>query len=266
MIGQGIEPNQTKQALKQGQPVLGTSVSLNVSPLIAEVLATAGFDYVLVDMEHTAVSMDTAAGLMSVAKHCGMTPLVRLPKDQFWMIQQALDSGAQGIYMPHVDHPAQAESIRRYAKYPPEGERGFLSRGPHTGFRRLKDPDWMYDSNQECLVVIMVESRTSVDNIDAILDTGAVDAVVVGPGDLSLSYGKPGQFSCPEVVEATHRVIASCKRHEVAAGTAVGTIEATLEWTRAGAQFFVVSTDLYMLLDVASAFVSGFQAKYGSSR
>lgn len=262
----GILPNQTKNALKKGNPVLGTSISLNVSPLMAEVLASARFDYVLVDMEHTAVSMDSASGLMAVARHCGMTPLVRLPRDQFWMIQHALDSGAQGIYMPHVDRPAQAESIRRYAKYPPEGERGFLSRGPHTGFWRLPDPDWMYDANRECLVVIMVESRQSVENIDSILATDAVDAVVVGPGDLSLSYGKPGQFSCPEVIEATHQVITSCKRHGVAAGTAVGTIEAALEWTRAGAQFFVVNTDLYFLLDATSAFVSGFRAKHNNSQ
>lgn len=232
-------------------------MSLNVSPLMAEVMAAAGFDFLLIDLEHTAVSLETAAGLMAVATGRGVTPLVRLPADGFELIQRAMDSGSQGIFMPHVDRREQAERIQHFAMYPPRGHRGYLSRGPHTGFRRVEDPNWLQNANTECLIMMMVESQQSIRNLEAILEVGIIDAVVMGPGDLSVSFGKPGQFACPEVIEATHHVITTCRQHGVASGTAVGTMDDAVKWARAGAQVLIVSTDLYFLLDATTTFVRG---------
>jgi 4-hydroxy-2-oxoheptanedioate aldolase len=161
--------------------------------------------------------------------------------------------------MPHVDRRDQAELIKQFTMYPPEGHRGYLSRGPHTGFRRLEEPTWLHEANRECSIVMMVESQLSIQNLDAILDVGIIDTVVVGPGDLSVSFGKPGQFACPEVLEAAHHVIATCKRRGVASGIAVGTAEDAAKWARAGAQFLIVSTDLYFLLDAMTAMVRGIR-------
>jgi 2-keto-3-deoxy-L-rhamnonate aldolase RhmA len=203
-----------RERLRAGRTLLGTMVT-RPTAATAEILAATGFDWLFVDAEHGALeTRELAAILQAVSDKVAC--IVRVPAADEVAIKKALDLGAAGIIVPRIDTPEQAADVVRFARYAPEGARGVgLARAHGYGF---KFKEYVENANAQIAVIVQAEHASAVDNIEAIARVPGVDAVLLGPYDLSASLGKMGQVDDPAVVAAIARVTAACR----AAGMPLG--------------------------------------------
>jgi 2-keto-3-deoxy-L-rhamnonate aldolase RhmA len=242
--------NPVRKALLERTLTVGTWVQIG-HPAVVEVLAGLGFDWLCADAEHTDIGPAEFAAFARGLHGRGPVPLVRVRENDTLAIRQMLDLGAQGVIVPLVNSAAEAEAAVRAAKYPPRGVRGFaFHRGNDWG---AEFADYAAHANEGVAVVVMIESRQAVEDIDAILAVDGVDGVFIGPYDLSGSYGMPGRTADPVVRDACSRVVAACRNAGTAAGIHVvlptrESIERTLA---EGFTFVAVGVDTVFLRDAA---------------
>ena len=199
--------NPVRQALLERRLTLGTWIQAG-HPVVSEVLAEAGFDWIAADMEHTDIDNASFANLARGMHGRGVVPMARVKENDTIAIRQVLDMGAQGVIVPLVHTADDAERAVAAAKFPPRGVRGY-------SFTRTNDWGKDFDAyaasaNEDVAVVAMIESKEGVHNIDAILDIDGIDGVFIGPYDLSGSYGVPGQTSHTDVVAGCEAVVKAC--------------------------------------------------------
>jgi len=226
--------NPVKKALKAGKPVYGTMVVDWRSPGIAQILAGAGFDFLFIDMEHSPFSTETMAEIIRAARLCGITPLVRTSDDAYFLLSRALDAGAQGLMVPRVETAEQAEAIIQSVKYPPEGKRGCALSMAHTDYGAVERKEYVSRANEELLLILQIESRAAVENISEVASVRGFDAFVIGPNDLSLSYGLLGETKHPTVVGAIERVLDTALERGLHCGIHVGDVEELVKWREKG--------------------------------
>lgn len=197
-----------------GGTAIGAWVLLR-DPLIAEAAARAGFDYVVVDLQHGLNSFDSLEGMVQAIVLGGSTPLVRVPWHDHWMIGRALDAGAQGVIVPMVNDAEQARRVADACRYAPVGTRSI---GPIAVGTRV--PDYSSTANDRVLCIVMIETAEALANIDEITSVPGVDATYIGPSDLSLSLGLvPGADNPdPKFQDALVRIAQSSVAHGVVAG------------------------------------------------
>jgi 2-dehydro-3-deoxyglucarate aldolase/4-hydroxy-2-oxoheptanedioate aldolase len=198
--------HQFRSKLLAGDLLVGPVVTLP-APEVAEILAAAGFDWLFVDAEHAPLGMrDVQALLQAAGFHCPC--LVRVPAGEEAWIKKALDTGAAGLIIPQVHSPEQAERVVSLCKYPPQGARGVgVARAQGYGSRF---GEYVATANEQLTVVVQAESAEAVRNIGAIARVPGVDAILVGPYDLSASLGKPGELADPDVRGAIAAVRDAC--------------------------------------------------------
>jgi 4-hydroxy-2-oxoheptanedioate aldolase len=247
-----LKPNNAKHALKQGQVVFGTMVTAIRSPQVAEILASAGFDFFVVDTEHNYFDMAQLADMMTVARADDIVPLVRVPDTLYHLMARPLDCGAMGLVCPRVETREQVETIVRCTKYQPEGERGASLSNIHTASRKVDHLEYMRWANDETLIVIQIESKRAVDNIEELVSVPGVDATWIGPFDLSQSLGLVGKWDSPELLACYDRVIAACDRHGVAPGIHLKDAASLGHWVSKGMRLATYSTDSGLLMDAAA--------------
>lgn len=206
-----------KRRLAAGEATVGTWVTLG-HPSVAEVLAAAGFDWLVIDMEHSVIGLREAQDLLRAAEAHGVPGLVRLPSNDPVVIKRVMDAGAAGVMVPMVNSAADAAAAVSAVRYPPRGSRGVgLARaqgyGAHGAFAAYRD-----GLDDTAVVVVMIEHVDAVAAIDEILAVDGVDAFIVGPYDLSGSLGLPGALDDPRVTAALATVHAAGRRHGVPGG------------------------------------------------
>jgi 2-dehydro-3-deoxyglucarate aldolase len=203
-----------RQRLLAGELLVGTLVTLP-TPEVAEILAGLGFDWLFIDGEHAPIgARDAQALLQAAGPDCPC--LIRVPTgDQEW-IKKALDIGAAGVIVPQVHSAEQAEQVVRLCKYPPEGSRGVGVARAHGYGRRFTE--YLATANDQVAVVIQAESAEAVSNIDSIVQVPGIDAVLIGPYDLSSSLGKAGQVDDPMVTGAIAAIRESCQQAGIKLG------------------------------------------------
>ena len=248
--------NIVKQKLINNQVSIGTWTMLGHT-IVTEILANAGFDWVALDMEHGVINFAQVASHCQVLEGKGVVPLCRLPSIQPEYFKWALDAGAKGVIVPWVRSVEDVERSVSYAKYAPEGVRGVALTRVH-GFGNSFD-DYVQYANQETLVVIMIEHIDAVNEIENILDVPGVDAVFIGPYDLSCSMKLIGQLHHPEVETACSRVLDSAIRKGVAAGLHIvepdnGELEKRIS---DGYTFIALGMDVTMLNSASRRLLNG---------
>ena len=199
--------------LRNGDLLIGTLLSLP-SPEIAEMMANTGFDWLFIDAEHGAFNPQQAQSMVQAASPCPC--VIRVPSgDEVW-IKKALDIGVDGIIVPQVHIAAQAESIVKRCKYSPEGTRGVgIGRAHKYG---IEFEQYIQNANREVAVILQAESQEAIDNIDSIVNIKGVDAILIGPYDLSARLGKIGQVTDPVVLNAIDEIAESCQEAGVKLG------------------------------------------------
>jgi len=242
-----MQNNALRATLAQGKPVFGTMLQELRSPAVPIIMANLGFDFLFIDMEHGAYSMETVADLLKVIRLTGLCPLVRVPSDEYHLIARVLDAGAQGIMVPRVETREQVERIVRYCKYPPQGDRGCSVMKGHNDYRKGDMLEFTRTANRENLTIIQIERRRAIDDIEALVSVPGVDVALVGPNDLALSYGVPEDVSAPLLVEAMQKVVDACRKHGRWSGMHVGNVEVLETWMARGMQVITYWTDIDML-------------------
>ena len=206
--------NAVLKKFREGRPSLGTFTAVG-NPLAVESLRYTGLDYVIVDTEHTPAGIESAAAQIAAAQGAGLTALARANEISRTAVLRLLDVGAQGVVVPCVETVEEVRELVQYAKYTPLGNRGFCpTRDGGWGYapHAASIPDYMETCNQETLLP-QCETAGCLEHIEEITAMDGVDGIFVGPFDLSIALGRPGEFDAPEVHEAILRVQAACRRH-----------------------------------------------------
>lgn len=240
-----------KQRITENGAVVGSWIN-SASPIIAELMATVGFDFLTVDVEHSAVDLVQAQALFQAMRSGSpqCAPLVRLAGNNYSETKRFLDAGAAGGIAPFINTADQAYELIRAVKYPPLGMRGVgFCRANNYG---LQLQQAVAAANDDTFVCVQIEHIEAVSNIDEILTVPGVDAAIIGPYDLSASMGLTAQFDHPDVISAINLIGEACKRHQVIAGIHVvqpDTADAVRRY-REGYRFIAYSLDITMLMNV----------------
>jgi 2-keto-3-deoxy-L-rhamnonate aldolase RhmA len=240
-------PGRLRARMQAGEVVLGPLLFDLATPGVAVTLADVGFDFALFDLEHAPLDASAVAAFTLAARQAGLATLVKLPDLERSAVQRFLDYGAAGIQIPHVESPDDAARLARWARYPPDGERGQVFGLGTTGFRSVDRDGYVRAANDEVLLIAMIETRHGVEHVDEILDAGGANAVFIGTGDLSSSYGVPGQMTHATVLEAAGRVVAACRARGIPTAINAEDPETARYWIERGVSMIAYSSDLGML-------------------
>jgi 2-keto-3-deoxy-L-rhamnonate aldolase RhmA len=193
--------------------------------------------------------LDIAVQISGAALSAGITPLVRVPSGQYSMATRALDGGALGIVMPHVDTADEAKAVVGHLKYPPLGHRSVAGPQPFLGYRPVPVGEAARTMNAETLIVVMLETPQAIANADVIAAVPGIDVLLIGTNDLAMEMGIPGQFDHPEIERAYERVIAACRRHNKAPGMGgVYTEELLAKYVDLGMRMILSGNDLSLIV------------------
>ena len=216
-------------------------------PSIAETFAFAGFDFIAIDMEHSTISLEQAQRIIAATQSENVPCLPRPVSHSNDWIKPLLESGADGLIVQMVNTTEELNALCGHIKYPPEGCRSFgVNRAQKYGF---SFDEYVKKWNETSVFIIQVESRQAVENIDQLLKNPHVDAVMVGPYDISGSYGVPGQVEHPKVVEASKKVILACEKAGISCGTQLADVsEAGINRLfDMGYTYAILGSDLFVL-------------------
>ncbi|HUA87428.1 MAG TPA: aldolase/citrate lyase family protein [Bryobacteraceae bacterium] len=245
-----------KAALKQGQLQLGCGFGQIRSVEVAKILAAAGFDWTFIDAEHGNFGIETLYELCHAAGLAGLSPIVRVADMQYALVARALDCGADGVIFPRVESPELLERAVSWTKFPPVGVRG-MGLGPqHFEYERVTVPQAIDHLNAHTMVVLQIETQRAVDAREELLAIPGIDAVLIGPVDLSISLGVPGNFEHPKMVEAMEKIRDSCLAHGVAPGTQTRTLSLAKFWRERGVIFLGNGNETGFLLAKATEVVN----------
>lgn len=256
-----------KQKLRRGEATLGSWMSM-AHPSIAEILGRAGYEWVVVETEHTAIDNSETLRMLMAIEGAGCLPLVRLAWNDPIQAKAVLDSGAAGVLVPMVNTAADARLAVDSVKYPPLGKRGVglaRAQGYGQGFK-----EYVRDANDGTLLIVQIEHIEAVQNLESILDVPGIDGTFIGPYDLSMSMGIPGQLDHPRVQEAKRKVLEATLRRGLVAGihlvhptTAAGDLRRCIA---DGYRFIALGTDILFLGDSARSLAAEAHAIAGGKR
>ena len=257
-----MRTNHVREKLKAGQPTVGCFLGMG-SPNVAEQMACAGFDYIVIEMEHNGMDMAEVQHMLMAVNASDAVPIVRIPSSDPVFIQRSLDIGALGIIVPLLRSPDQARQVVRATRYPPEGNRGF---GPLRASRYTLDyPDYLARANHNILVAFLLETREAMESLEEITAVPGVDALFLGLWDLYLNYGvSPFEMPHPEMDELVERAIRVCAASGVALGIGAATPEDLVRWRDRGLTFLGYGPDYMLLANAARAGIDAFRAKPGA--
>ena len=244
-----------KERLRRAEVTIGSWITIG-NEIIAEIMARQGFDWLVIDMEHSAIDLSQTQNLARIIAAAGCTPLVRVPENDPVIIKRVMDTGAHGVIVPMVNTKAEAQRAVGAVYYPPRGSRGVgLARAQGYGTRFEAYKEWL---TREAVVIVQVEHIDAVKNLKEILTVPNIDGFMVGPYDLSGSMGFPGEFDRPELKGCIRDILTLAKDSRITAGFHVippDVKEVALRISQ-GYRFIAVSLDTLILQRAAEGLVS----------
>ena len=213
---------------------------------IAEIVAGAGMDYLLIDAEHSPLSLESVQAQLRALAGYDSIPVVRIPENNTTLIKQYLDLGAQSLIIPMIFTPDDARKAAAAVAYPPEGVRGIGSALARSGAWG-RYPDYLTTARDTITLTIQIETAEALGHLDEILAVKGIDGIFIGPSDLSASMGYTGQQNHPEVVAAAKKVIAKAKDAGLFAGVNAFNPDQAQDYVEAGADFVNVGADVALL-------------------
>jgi 4-hydroxy-2-oxoheptanedioate aldolase len=251
-----LPQNPFKRALKAGRPQIGLWSSLS-SNYTVEVIAGAGFDWLLLDCEHSPNDLENLLTQLQAAAPYPTHCVVRVPWNDMVTIKRVLDIGAQSVLVPYVSTRAEAESAVAYTRYPPGGARGVAGTTRATRFGRIKD--YAKRAQEEICLLVQVETQSALDSIEAICAVDGIDGVFIGPADLHASLGHPGELAHPAVKPLIDEAIRRIRKCGKAPGILTPNETDARHWLECGALFVAVGADVGILARGAEALAAKFK-------
>jgi len=255
--------NHTRERLAKGEVVYGCGLQVYRSSEIPRALAIAGFDYVFIDMEHGSYNLETVHDMIVASNQAGITPIVRVGELQYTLCARLLDQGAQGIILPRVEDPGILEEALSWLRFPPAGKRGYGVNATLIDYEPRSFPEIVEHQNLNTLAVVQFETVTAMERADELLSLKGVDVVMVGPADLSISLGVPGQFDHPLMTETIGKLIEKCNQHHVVPGIQTRSVAMARQWVERGMRFVGVAAEHVLLLEKARETVAQLRQDTG---
>ena len=207
-----MRPNPLRARLAAGKIAVGVSQSHMPSGEIPRMCAAAGLDWIFIDSEHGPFTQETLRELIQATLQTAVAPVVRVPDFQYDLVARALDSGAEGVIFPRTESVEQLERAVSWTKFPPVGIRGFGLGAPAVGYDPAGFTEIIEHYNRETLVIAQIESQRGLDIVDELAAVEGLDSLLVGPADMSISLGVPGQWDSPKLLAGIDRVVAACEK------------------------------------------------------
>ena len=257
--------NRIKECMGRGEVALCMASRLARTADLGMIADACGFDGFYIDIEHSSISIDTAAQICTAALPVGVTPMVRVPGHDFDLAARLLDSGALGIICPQVDTAAQAEAMVAACKFPPLGHRSVAGTGPLQGYHATPLGEVNAQGNALTLCVPMLETQTGIDNADAIAAVPGIDMLLVGSNDLSTEIGIPGELRHPKIRAAFEVTAKACKTRgkQLGVGGVRGDHALTADLVKLGARFIIAGLDTGYLMQAARADAAAIRKAIG---
>jgi 4-hydroxy-2-oxoheptanedioate aldolase len=248
-----MRENSIKKALVEGQVVIGGSVSQLKGVVIPQLYASAGLEFIYIDMQHSGYTVGDALELAVGARAAGIDNFVRVPSPDPSLITRLLDSGVQGVMIPDLKTPDEVVQVVKAVKYPPEGTRSIVLRRMHTDFQKLDAVEMTRRSNEQTLIIIQIENKSALDRVEEIAKIEGVDVLFMGPNDLAESLGHLGQTDHPEVLSAIEKVIDTCLEAGIFFGmTLPPNLRNAEKWLKRGLRLVSYSNDIELIVGGAS--------------
>lgn len=252
-----LPQNGFKRALKAGKPQIGLWSSLS-SNYTVEVIAGAGFDWIVLDTEHSPADLENLLTQLQAAAPYPAMPVVRVPWNDMVNVKRVLDIGAQSLLVPYVCDAEEARAAVAATRYPPAGVRGVAGTTRATRFGRIKD--YAKRAHEELCVLVQVETEAALANIEAICAIEGVDGVFIGPADLHASMGYPGEVANPKVKPVIDQAIRRIRKAGKAPGILTPNEADARHWLECGALFVAVGADVGILARGAEALAAKFKS------
>jgi 2-dehydro-3-deoxyglucarate aldolase/4-hydroxy-2-oxoheptanedioate aldolase len=254
-----MQTNTTRERLSRGEAVFGCGLQTYRSPEIARTFAVAGFDYVFIDLEHSSFDLQTAHDMIKASLDSGITPICRVGELAYSLVARLLDSGAQGIILPRVEDPAILKEALSWMRFPPVGKRGYGVNPTMIRYEARSFPEIIEHQNLNTLAVVQFETRTAMERADELLSIPGMNIAMVGPADLSISLGVPGQFDHPTMVSTIDALIEKCNRHGVVPGIQTRSLAMSRFWAERGMRFIGTAAEHALLLEKAKETVAALK-------
>ncbi len=239
------------------QPPVGTWI-MSASPIVAEAIGCAGFEWGVIDMEHTPLDLMNVVNMLQAVAGTALTPVVRVPWNDTVGIKRVLDAGAQTLLVPFVQDAEEARAAVAACRYPPEGLRGMAGMSRASRFGTA--PNFFANANRDIGVIVQLETEASIERVDEIASVDGIDALFVGPGDLSGTMGFAGQLTHPDVLALTRKAVQRAKALGKPIGTVGGTPEVVALYREIGFDFIAIASDLGLLMRAAQAALHAVRA------
>lgn len=242
-----MKVNRVKQTICSSGKAIGTMLFEFATGGIARIVAEAGADFIVIDMEHTGWSVETVGRLIATSRSTELVPIVRVPATEYHFIARALDAGAMGVMVPMVESADQARRIVQSAKYPPLGRRGSafsIAHDDYTGGDIVKK---IASANDETLLIAQIETAEGLRNVDAIASVEGIDVLWIGQFDLTNFLGIPGQFDHPQFLQAVKSVLTACDKNQKTAGFMAVDVATGKSLFDQGFRILAYSGDLWIL-------------------
>ncbi len=253
--------NAAKDRLTQGVLAIGVGVRAVRGVEIARIMKTAGFDFLFIDLEHGATSVETAYSISVAALDAGIAPFIRVPHGELALGTRCLDGGGLGVVIPHVDTPDEARAMVDAFKFQPLGHRSIGGAYPQFGFAPVPAKEVVTALNDATLVVAMIETPKAVENAEQIASVPGIDVLLMGTNDLCLEMGIPGQLDNERVVAAIDTVVRACQKHGKWPGLGgVYVRDLAKRYIGRGMRFVLAGNDISLLMNAAqeqATFVRG---------
>lgn len=250
-----------KKKMNNGEIVFGMMLSEVATPNTVRIMDAAGYEFMIVDCEHGYFDFSQLANLASVGNGLNMTMLVRIPAIAKEFVAKCLDMSMDGVLVPMVNTAEDAKKIVQLVKYPPMGTRGISTTRAHTNYAPPALDEYIKNANQRTIIMVQIESRQAVENVDEIAAVDGIDALMVGPNDMAVDFGTPGKLETPEMEAAIFKVIEASKK----AGKPCGIIDSHVpflrKWRDRGMNIFSCGSEVGMIMSSAKSNYEEFFSK-----
>lgn len=245
--------------LREGKRIVGTMVRMVRNPAIVQIAYNAGLDFIMLDMEHGSYSIETVSDIAKVARSTGIGIFTRVPELARSYVSRLMDIGIEGIMVPMISTPEEAQQLVRWSRYTPIGNRGFGNIGAHTKFMGigLDILTFMNRQNESTIAIAQIETANAIKNIDAIAAVEGIDVLLVGPNDLAISLDVPGNTMGEKNQEAIRRVAEAAEKHNKV--FAIHGNDALLDKWDSRLQMIMCSLDISILHNSFSSIVKKYQ-------
>ena len=256
LIGMEIRKNIFKQKISRFEKQIGVWSCLS-NNIVAEILSVVGFDWIVIDMEHSPNDIQEVLTQLQIIQGYKAEPVVRVPWNEPVMVKRVLDMGAQSILFPYVENEEEAIAAVQATRYPPKGVRGVMSAARMNKYGTVKD--YYTKAEHEICVLVQCETKKAIENISKIAAIEGIDGIFLGPSDLSASIGKIGQFEDEEVQSLIMQGLQDCKKNKKAAGILTAKIDYAKKYVSDGFTYVAVNSDTNLMARSAENLLKEFK-------